>query len=162
MPVSSSSSEIVYVSCFSWESLVIFGKQDFCICLVSFVCWYFQEQLWFCRVFGIFFIIKIGTNSHKSNTIMCGLKWLSTCVRGLWKWKVKVKSLSHVTLCNPMDCSLPGSSIHGIFQARILERVVISFSWRSSRPRHWTQASHIVGRRFTISTTRKSNTVNIP
>ena len=35
--------------------------------------------------------------------------------------KVKVKSLSHVQLCNPMDCSPPGSSAHGILQARILE-----------------------------------------
>ena len=32
------------------------------------------------------------------------------------------------TLCNPMDCSLPGSSLHGILQARILEWVAISFS----------------------------------
>ena len=40
----------------------------------------------------------------------------------------KVKSLSCVRLfCNPMDCSLPGSSVHGIFQARILEWVAISF-----------------------------------
>ena len=39
------------------------------------------------------------------------------------------------TLCDPMDCSLPGSSVHGIFQARILEWVAISFSRRSSRPR---------------------------
>ena len=31
-----------------------------------------------------------------------------------------------LTLCNPMDCSLPGSSVHGIFQARILEQVAIS------------------------------------
>ena len=41
--------------------------------------------------------------------------------------KVKVKSLSRarlfatLTLCDPMDCSLPGSSVHGIFQARVLE-----------------------------------------
>ena len=34
---------------------------------------------------------------------------------------MKVKSLSHVRLSDPMDCSLPGSSIHGIFQARVLE-----------------------------------------
>ena len=39
------------------------------------------------------------------------------------------------TLCDPMDCSLPGSSIHGIFQARVLEWVAISFSRGSSRPR---------------------------
>ena len=42
------------------------------------------------------------------------------------------------TLCNPMDCSLPGSSVHGILQARILERVSISFSRGSSQPRNWT------------------------
>ena len=39
------------------------------------------------------------------------------------------------TLCDPMDCSLPDSSIHGIFQARILEWVAISFSRGSSLPR---------------------------
>ena len=50
------------------------------------------------------------------------------------------------TLCEPMDCSLPGSSIHGIFQARILEWVAISFSRGSSWPRNWTQVSHIAGR----------------
>ena len=49
--------------------------------------------------------------------------------------KVKVKSLSRVTLCDPMDYSLPGSSLHGILQARILEWVAVSFSMGSSRPR---------------------------
>ena len=59
------------------------------------------------------------------------------------------------TLCNPMDCSLPGSTIHGIFQARILEWVAISFSRRSSQPRDWTQVSHTVGRCFTVWATRE-------
>ena len=40
-----------------------------------------------------------------------------------------------MTLCDPMDCSLPGSSVHGIFQARILEWVAISFSRRSPQAR---------------------------
>ena len=40
------------------------------------------------------------------------------------------------TLCDPMVCSLPGSSTHGIFQARILEWVAVSFSRGSSRPRN--------------------------
>ena len=62
------------------------------------------------------------------------------------------------TLCNPMDCSLPGSSVHGIFQARILEWVAISFSRRSSRPRDRTQVSRIVGRRFTVWVTREGYT----
>ena len=53
--------------------------------------------------------------------------------------KVQVKSLSRVRLCDTMVCSPPDSSVHGIFQARILEWVAISFSRRSSQPRDWTQ-----------------------
>ena len=49
-----------------------------------------------------------------------------------------------------MDCSLPHSSVHGIFQARVLEWVAISFSRGSSWPRDRTQVSCIVGRCFTI------------
>ena len=45
------------------------------------------------------------------------------------------------TLCDSMDCSPPGSSIHGIFQARILERVAVSFSRASSRPRTETSST---------------------
>ena len=44
-------------------------------------------------------------------------------------------------LCNPMDCSPPGSSVHRIFQARILEWVAISFFRGSSWPRDWTLVS---------------------
>ena len=47
------------------------------------------------------------------------------------------------TLCNPMDCSLPGSSVHGIFQARILEWVAISHSRESSQPSDQTHISCI-------------------
>ena len=54
-----------------------------------------------------------------------------------------------------MDCSLPGSCIHEISQARILEWVAISFSRRSSQPRDWTWLSHIVGRRFIIQATKE-------
>ena len=62
---------------------------------------------------------------------------------------------SCLTLCDPMDCSLPGSSVHGIFQARVLEWVAISFSRRSSQPRDWTWVSCTVGRRFTVWATRE-------
>ena len=58
--------------------------------------------------------------------------------------------MSCPTLCDPVDYSLPGSTIHGIFQAKILEWVAISFSRRSSRPRDSTRVSHIVGWPFTI------------
>ena len=57
---------------------------------------------------------------------------------------------SCLTLCNPVNCSLPGSSILGILQARILEWVAISFSRGSSRPRDQTQISCIAGRLFTL------------
>ena len=54
------------------------------------------------------------------------------------------------TLFDPMDCNVPHSSVHGIFQARVWEWVAISFSRGSSQPRNQTQVSHIVGRHFTV------------
>ena len=54
------------------------------------------------------------------------------------------------TLGDPMDCSLSGSSVHGILQERILEWVAISFSRGSSRPRDGTWASCIAGRFFSV------------
>ena len=59
-----------------------------------------------------------------------------------------------LTLCDPMDCSLPGSSVHGIFQARILEWVAISYSRGSSQPRDWTRVSCTACRLFTFWTTK--------
>ena len=56
------------------------------------------------------------------------LEWVAISFSNAWKWKVKVKSLSHLTLSNPMDLSLSGSSVHGIFQARVLEWGAIAFS----------------------------------
>ena len=52
-------------------------------------------------------------------------------------------SQSCLTLCDPVDCSLPGSSVHRILQARILEWVAISFSREHSWRRDWTQVSCI-------------------
>ena len=74
----------------------------------------------------------------------------------VWMWQLDHKegceSESEVTqsclpLCDPMDCSLRGSSVHGILQASILEWVAISFSRRSSQPRDRTRVFHIAGRR---------------
>ena len=53
------------------------------------------------------------------------------------------------TVCDPLDCSPRGSSVHGIFHARILEWVAISSSRGSSRPRDRTQVSCTAGRFFT-------------
>ena len=60
------------------------------------------------------------------------------------------------TLCDPMDCNPPGSSVHEIFQARILEWVAVSFSRGSSQPRDRTRVSCTAGRFFTIWATREA------
>ena len=54
------------------------------------------------------------------------------------------------TLCNTMDCSLPGSYVHWTLQVRMLEWVVMPSSRTSSQPRDQTQVSHIAGRLFTV------------
>ena len=61
-----------------------------------------------------------------------------------------------LTPSDPMDCRLPGYSVHGILQARILEWVTISFSRGSSRPRDQTRVSCIGGRCFNFWATREA------
>ena len=68
--------------------------------------------------------------------------------------QVKLVTQLCLTLCDPMDCSLPGSSVHGILQARILEWIAIPYSRGSSQPKDQTQVSYIAGRFFTIRATR--------
>ena len=70
-------------------------------------------------------------------------------------WKMLVTQLCP-TLCDRMDYSLPGSSAHGVLQARILEWVAIPFSRGSSRPRDQTRVSCITGRFFTFWATREA------
>ena len=60
-----------------------------------------------------------------------------------------MRAQSWPTLRNPMDCSPPGSSVHGIFQTRTLEWVATSLSRGSSWPRDWTHISCLAGRFFT-------------
>ena len=64
-------------------------------------------------------------------------------------------ALSYLTLCSPMDCSLPSSSVHGIFQERILAWAAISFSRASSQPRDRTQVPCIADRQVTVWATRE-------
>ena len=72
--------------------------------------------------------------------------WLCVCVCA--------KSLQLcVTLCNLMDCSPPGSPVHGISQGRILEWVAIFFSRGSSQPRDWTLIFCTAGRFFSTEAT---------
>ena len=74
-------------------------------------------------------------------------------LKHILKWSETAQSC--LTLCDPMDCSLQGSSVHGIFQARVLEWIAISFSRGSSQPRDRTRVSSTAGRRFTVWATRE-------
>ena len=72
---------------------------------------------------------------YRINDCMGHKGWISSYVH------TYIHTLSCSTLCNPMDCSLQGSSVHGILQARILEWVAISFSRGSFCPRDQTCVS---------------------
>ena len=61
-----------------------------------------------------------------------------------------------LTLCDPMDCSLLGSSVHGVFQARILDWVAISFARESSQCRKQIWVSCIAGRVFNVWATKEA------
>ena len=82
-------------------------------------------------------------------------RWLHACsvIQSCPTWSV---AQSCLTLCDPMDCSPPGSSVHGILQARRLEWVAISSSRGSSQPWGWTSVSCVAGRFFTIWDTREA------
>ena len=85
---------------------------------------------------------------------------LCRCVVMIWSKVCQVLvTQSCLTLCDPMDYSSPGSSVHGISQARILEWVAISFSRGSSWPRDGTQVFWIAGRFFTVWATREAQNV---
>ena len=90
------------------------------------------------------------TFSLSLSVYVCVYLYIHMCVK-----KVNVLvAQSCLTLCDPMDCTTPASSVHEMLQARILEWVANPFSMGSSQPRDWTQASCIAGRFFAIRATR--------
>ena len=64
---------------------------------------------------------------------------------------------SYLTLCDPMDCSLPGSFVYGTLQTRILEWLALPLSRRSSQLRDWTWVSRIAGGFFTVWATKETH-----
>ena len=113
-------------------------------------------------------IIKKSTNSKCQRE--CGEKGILLChwwecnlVQPLWKtvWRFPMQACSVtklcLTLCDPMDCSPPGFSVHEIFQARILEYIAISFSGGLPNPELQPTSSALVGRFFTIEPPRESS-----
>ena len=90
--------------------------------------------------------LLIGGEYHLARLPCCCYCWAANSLQ------------SCLTLCDPMDCSPPGSSVHGIPQARILEWVAVPSSRGSSVPRdqtHVSCSSCIVGRFFTAKPPRK-------
>ena len=101
------------------------------------------------------------TMQQQSNPNLCPNHycWRSQSWMSLWRPTRPPESevaQSCPTLCDTVECSPPGSSVHGIRQARILEWVAISFSRGSAQPRDRTQVSHIAGRRFNLWATREA------
>ena len=87
------------------------------------------------------FVTKQQLNTH-THPYMCVCMYVCVCAKS---------PQSCPTLCDPVDCSLPGSSVCGILQARIPEWVAIPFSKGSSPLRDTTRVSCVVGGFFTIS-----------
>ena len=118
--------------------------------------WTDWHLLWLVGIYGIQ-IIKYFEYYPLDRQTQNIIKWKDSGSR--WKWRTHVLSCySHVRLCNPMDCSPSGSSVHGIFQARILEWVAISFSRGSSWPRDQTHISCVscnAGQFFTTEPSEK-------
>ena len=120
--------------------------------------------------FGIQLLLSeahIFSSVKTSNACLIGLlsvsqeliprKFLSLCLtHALNIMPVSEVAQSCPILCDPMDYSLPGSSIHGIFQVRVLEWGCHSFSRGSSRPRDRTRVSRIAGRHCTVWATREA------
>ena len=104
--------------------------------------WLGTQHSWWMRSCAYLLILKklgktiIMNKSVKRDTLTFKLHWF-VCVC------VYVHAQLCLTLCDLMDCSLPSSSIHGIFQARILEWVVISYCKGYSWPRDQTCVSCI-------------------
>ena len=95
-----------------------------------------------------------------SSTLACKIPWteepgrlLSLFISMHWESEV---AQSRPTLCDPMGCSRPGSSVHEIFQARVLKWVAISFCRGSSHPRDRSRVSRTAGRCFTVWATREA------
>ena len=153
---------------FFWKSHFLFDPADVgnlifgssAVSKSSLYIWKFSVHiLWSLawRILNITLLVCETSALYSNLDILChyfslGMKWKLTFSSPVATAEVKRSEVAQScpTLSGPVDCSLPGSSLHGIFQARILEWVAISFSRGSSQPRDRTEVSLIVGRRFTV------------
>ena len=95
---------------------------------------------------------------HTQNT------WLYIYIQNLILLSWMLSHFSRVQLCDPMDCSLPGSSVYGILQARILGWIAMPSARASSWPRDWTCISYIscIGRQGFFITRATLDSFNFP
>ena len=108
---------------------------------------------------GYYHVIFIKTNENISNNSKNFSLYFSFGIHiDSVSYSVVLITQSCLTwLCDPMDCSPPGSSVRGILQARILEQIAIPFSRGSSQPRDQIQVFWVAGRFFTIWAKGKSS-----
>ena len=114
-------------------------------------------------IYGFYIYLVQKIKKHEVGESQCTEFILDSvpCILYIHSWYIKylksgIFAQSCLTLCDPMDYSPPGSSVHGILQARILEWVAIPFSRGSSPPRDWTWVSYTAGRSLTIWATKWS------
>ena len=101
-------------------------------------------------------LMLLWKRPHRASAMWGHSKKMAIYLPGKWK------SLSRVWLCHPMDCHPPGSSVHGILQARMLEWVAMPSSRWPPQPRNLTQVSYIAGRFSTIWATRQTHSPGSP
>ena len=113
----------------------------------------------------VFWKEQLLTVKENHDIWVCCSAWLLgrsvPCLSTIIRKVLMLVAQSCPSLCDPLDCSPPGSSVHGISQARILEWVAISFSKRSSPPRDQTWVSCITGRFFTVRANREAQSGNV-
>ena len=101
----------------------------------------------------VYYLCNFSVKSKIATNVYCSFFFLMSLLHpNFHKYRTCESEVAQScpTLCNPMDCSLPGSSVHGIFQAIVLEWIAISFSRGSSQPKDQTRVSCIVDKCFTI------------
>ena len=108
--------------------------------------------------------MNIVNNSQKVETTQIILWWDNWINKRWYAHTMKyfcccLVTKSCLTLCDSMGCSLPGSSVHGISQAKILEWVAVSFSRLSSQLRDWIHVSCLAGKFFTTEPPGKINEI---
>ena len=116
--------------------------------IINWVSWHTRKELQTGEGSGLY-----SVNPFNNNPVHISVMYMHTLFfqNSITYEKVKVLVAQlYLTLCDRMAHSPPGSSVHGIVQARILECVALPFSRRSSQPRDGTQVSCIAGGFFTV------------